>query len=233
MKNINIIIFAAILFILSSIFSFYFYSYNVSTYSNIEIKKQILGQEYYGIVIKEGPYGNPSSKVRIAYIVGVHPLESNSHRAAVESLKSRTDSFKYSYYIYNVSVFRDKDNYEQGRMNGQILAKKYVVPDIEIENFDLVVDIHSNRGNYPVMVFVFSPVPNTTAEKYAYKIKDRIPYMDYYSPPHQTCTLFIAIPLIKAGIPTIVYETYIYEPYEITKNHLSDLVESVDNLSFN
>ncbi|GAB4313207.1 MAG: hypothetical protein Kow0019_12530 [Methanobacteriaceae archaeon] len=231
MKTLNIIIIAVILFLLSSIFSFYFYSDSALTYSNN--KKQILGQENYGRVIKEGPYGNTSSKVRVAYIFGVHPLEANSHRAVVESVKNKMKSLKYCYYIYNVTVTIDADNYERGRMNGQILARRYVVPDIVKENFDLAVDVHSNRGNYPVKLFVFSPIPNTHAEKYAYKIRDNIPYMDYYSPPHQTCTPYIAVPLIKAGVATIVYETYIYEPYEITKKHLSDLVESVENLSFN
>jgi len=233
MKHLKITVIAIIIFFISLISSFYFYSENTSTYPNSQIKVQVLGQEDYGRVIKEGPYGNTSSKIRIAYIVGVHPLEGDAHRAAVESLKSKTKSLKHSYYIYNITVTRDADKYEKGRMNGQILAQKYAVPDIEREDFDLVIDIHSNRGNYPVTVFVFSPIPDTTAEKYANQIKENIIYMEYYSPPHQTCTPYIAIPLINAGVDTIVYETYINEPYETTQKHLSDLVETVENLSFN
>ena len=42
---------------------------------NIPITQVTLGNESYGNVIKEGPYGNTSSPVKVAYILGEHPRE--------------------------------------------------------------------------------------------------------------------------------------------------------------
>jgi hypothetical protein len=41
---------------------------NNSTYN------ALLGNTSYGNVVKVGPFGNKSSNIKIAYIVGVHPI---------------------------------------------------------------------------------------------------------------------------------------------------------------
>ncbi|MGF7117726.1 hypothetical protein [Methanobacterium oryzae] len=119
-KQGKIVIFTLIvLFSAVAVFSFYLYPDNVteknpsmnsdnatsntnreSGSSSVNSNKtaissiHVLGTNEYGKVIKEGPYGNINSPVKVAYIVGVHPLESNSHKAAIESLKSQEGSLK-------------------------------------------------------------------------------------------------------------------------------------------
>lgn len=189
-----------------------------------------IGNQNYGKVIKEGPYGNKNSPVKVAYIVGVHPLESNAHKAAITSIKSHSDSLKKCYYIYRVIVTQDSDIYDNGRMNGQLLANSFAVPDIKNIGFQLVVDVHSNRGNYEEKRFIFAPVEGSTSESIARNVKNKIPGFVYHFPFSQTSPKYVTIPLINAGIPSIVFETYLYEPYSTTKGYVDKLVLAVDDV---
>ncbi len=73
----------------------------------------------YGNVTKEGPYGNASSHVKVAYIVGVYPLEYVSHEDAVKAIKKLDKTLRYSYYIYQVNVTGGVNaGYETGRIHG-------------------------------------------------------------------------------------------------------------------
>lgn len=58
-----------IVFVLTAALSFHFYPEKNCK----SISVTVLGNTSYGSVAKEGPYGNSSSHVKIAYIVGVHP----------------------------------------------------------------------------------------------------------------------------------------------------------------
>jgi hypothetical protein len=66
----------------------------------------------------------------------------------------------------------------------------------------------------------------------ALEIKDKISWMVYYNPPSQTSPQYVTIPLIKAGIPAVVYETYINDSYSFTKEHADEFVSAVDSLQF-
>ena len=233
MKRKNIIILIIVLFFLFVATATV--SFNLSptktTVENHSISTDVLGSTSYGQVVKEGPYGNTSSKVKIAYIVGVHPLESQAHQAMVESITEQTNNLKYCYYIYRVNVTKNADNYNVGRMNGQLLANKFVVPNIENQKFQLVIDIHSNVGNWAETRFLFAPVNNNKAESIATNIKNNLPWLTYYVPPDPTSPAYVTIPLINAGIPAIVYETYHNDSYTTIKNHADEFLLTVDNLT--
>nr|WP_319374141.1 hypothetical protein [uncultured Methanobacterium sp.] len=191
----------------------------------------LLGSTDYGEVVRMGPYGNLMSPVKIAYIVGVHPIEQASHQAIMEAIGDYDISLKYCYYIYHVTVTRDAGNYEQGRMNGQLLANSFAVPDIINKKFQLAIDIHSNIGSWAYTRFVFSPISGTSSEYYAWTIKNGISWLTYFSPPGQTSPAYVTIPLIKAGIPSILYETYTYEDYGTTRTHANEFALRVDSMS--
>ncbi|MCC7559747.1 MAG: hypothetical protein KO318_04875, partial [Methanobacterium sp.] len=190
------------------------------------------GNTDYGEVVKLGPYGNLMSPVKIAYIVGVHPIEQASHQAMMEAISNYDNSLKYCYYIYKVTVTRDAGNYEQGRMNGQLLANKFVVPDIINQKYKLAIDIHSNVGNWAYTRFVFSPISGTSSESFARTIKNGISWLSYFSPPSQTSPAYVTVPLIQSGIPAILYETYTYEDYGTTKTHANEFALKVDSMSY-
>ncbi|PAV05442.1 M14 family metallopeptidase [Methanobacterium bryantii] len=189
-----------------------------------------LGSNERGYVVKEGPYGNVSSPVKIAYITGVHPLESKSHKAAIDAIKTQNKSLHYCYYIYKINVTKDAADYDKGRMNGQLLANQYVVPDIKSQNFQLAIDIHSNEGHYLEKRFIFAPQEEKRSKSIALMIKNKIPWMVYYNPSPQTSPQYVTIPLINAGIPAVLYETYVNDSYAFTKEHADEFVSAVDNL---
>ena len=194
--------------------------------------QEILGSTDYGNVVKTGPYGNISSNIRIAYVVGVHPLESNAHHAVVESIQSHSDSLKYCYYIYQVNVTKDADNYTSGRYNGQLLARQFLVPDASNEHFQLVVDVHSNVGNWAENTFIFSPVNNSTSQRIGMDIKNQLQWLTYYVPPNPTSPEYLTVPLINMGVPAVIYETYSNDSHQTIKSHADEFTATVDRLDF-
>lgn len=189
-----------------------------------------LGSTDYGSVTREGPYGNTGSPHKIAIIAGVHPQEAQSHNAFIKSLQEHNSTLKNCYYVYKVNVTRDADNYEKGRNNGQKIANQYLVPDIKNKNFDLVIDVHSNRGNYERRRFVSVPAGSAPAENIASQLVQKLNWLIIYDPPNPTSPEYVTIPLIKSGIPAIIYETYGYEPYNQSKKQADQFIVVLDQV---
>ena len=196
---------------------------------------ELLGKNDWGSVHIHGPFGNADSDVKIAYLIGMHPLESKSHRALFDELINRQE-LNYCYYLYNINVGEISTETE-GRMEGQLLAQEFVAQDIIDNEYDLFLDIHSNRGTrgpgeYKISNFVFAPGFDELSTCYLNEIIDSVDELVYYAPDHRTSPPFITEPTANAGIATIVYECYSYEPMEVTRNLASKLVDCVDNLNF-
>ena len=230
-RNIVIILILifVFLFIATVAVSYYLYP-SKTTVNSYNTSMEMMGNTSYGNVVKED-LGNTSSKVKIAYIVGVHPLEYEAHQAMVQSISDHNKTLKYCYYVYKVNVTQNADNYNIGRMNGQLLANKFVVPDIEKQKFQLTIDVHSNVGNWVGTRFLFAPVNGTKAETIAMNIKNQLPWLTYYVPPDPTSPSYVTIPLNNAGIPAIVYETYHNDSYTTIKTHADEFLVTVDNLT--
>ncbi len=194
------------------------------------ITQEVIGNEPYGNVVKEGPYGNFSSPVKVAYVLGEHPREWVAHKAVAEDVKENSDSLKYCYYLYYINVTTYANDYSKGRMNGQLLANEYVVPDIVSEDFRLAVDIHGTDGEYSKKVFLFTPIQEGTSLEIAYNLTNTLNGVPYYYPPNPTSPTYTTIPLIKQGVPAIVYESFKDLPYDLVKKHDKEFVLGVDNL---
>ena len=200
-----------------------------------EFDSELLGENDLGSVHLHGPFGDETSKVKIAYLIGMHPLESKSHMALFDKLTSK-DDLKYCYYIYNINV-KDSSTETEGRLEGQLLAQEFVAPHIINENYDLFLDIHSNRGpngpgDYKITNFVFAPGFDEKSTKFMDKIIKNIDEIVYYAPEFRSSPPYITDPTSKAGIATIVYECYSYEPMEVSYDLALKLVNCVDNLEF-
>ena len=196
---------------------------------------RLLGENELGSVHIHGPFGDTSSEVRIAYLIGMHPLESKSHRALFDRLTCR-DDLKYCYFIYNIHV-NDSDSETEGRLEGQLLAQEFVTPHIINERYDLFLDIHSNRGSkgpgdYRITNFVFAPGFDEKSSFFMNEIIDSMDEIVYYAPEFRSSPPYITEPTAKAGIPTVVYECYSYEPMEVSYDLALKLVNCVDDLSF-
>jgi hypothetical protein len=200
-----------------------------------EYESELIGENELGSVHIHGPFGNVESDVVIAYLIGMHPLESKSHRALFEKLTSK-DDLNYCYYLYNINV-NDKATQSEGRDEGQLLAQEFVRDDIINKEYDLFLDIHSNRGShgpgdYKITNFVFAPGFDEASSRYMDEIIEDIDEIIYYAPEFRSSPPFITEPTAKAGIPTLVYECYSYEPMDLTLELAQKLIDSVDSLKF-
>ena len=181
--------------------------------------------------------GNPNGK-KIAYVVGVHPLENETHQTLINILQNVSD-LNYSYDIYIINVSEDIGYYgdgssddSQGRTNGQNLAYKYVYPEIIKKDYVLTVDVHSNIGAYPYKTFVFSPVKESLGSKYADEVAENCQNISYYIPESTTSGPYLTIPLNENGVPAFYYEEYSFAPQHEKDIHMLELINAVDNLNF-
>jgi hypothetical protein len=201
--------------------------------NNVELGKNELGN-----VVIEGPYGNTNSSDKVAFVIGVHPLESNSHKALLDYIRKNDKNLNKQYYIYIINVTKDKNDFDKGRLNGQILAKEYAVPDIINKNYSFVVDVHSNRGVYEEKNFIISPLNDLKSYEIGSKIIKNItdiknlkfiPAID--SKP--TSPDFISIPILKNGTPTIIYEACLNDSINVTNNNIEQFIQNLDKINFN
>ena len=169
-----------------------------------------IGNNSLGTVYKEGPYGNTNSKVSIAYILGV-------------------DSLNCSYYIYKINVTQSPTDYEESRLNGQLLGKEFVVPDIVNNNFTAAVDVHYSNGNWGVERFIFTPNENNTvSSQLGHAIANNFPWITYYTPPNPTSPQYVTGPLNDGGVGAIIYEAYTEDDNNVTLEHDREMVKFID-----
>lgn len=180
--------------------------------------------------------GNPDSK-KIAYVVGVHPLENETHRTLLKILPNLTN-LNYFYDIYIINVTEDIGHYgdgasdnSPGRQNGQNLALKYVYPQIRDGRYDLAVDVHSNVGAYPYKTFVFSPVKESLSSDYAYEVAEKSQNISYYAPESTTSGPYLTVPLNENGVPAFYYEEYSFASQSDKDMHMLELIHNIDNLN--
>ena len=188
-----------------------------------------IGNNSLGTVYKEGPYGNTNSKVSIAYILGVHPREQGAHRLMEQAFKENADSLNCSYYIYKINVTQSPTDYEESRLNGQLLGKEFVVPDIVNNNFTAAVDVHYSNGNWGVERFIFTPNENNTvSSQLGHAIANNFPWITYYTPPNPTSPQYVTGPLNDGGVGAIIYEAYTEDDNNVTLEHDREMVKFID-----
>lgn len=196
---------------------------------------KVLGSESYGKVLRLNPIGTGTNKVAI--IIGVHPLEVQTHIAMLNAIYAMSKSLKnVQITIFDVIVYNG-DNYATGRSQGQTLASKYVVPNIGT-SYKLVMDVHGNTGRgeevysgYPN--FVFAPLQDSKSNSYASKIASS-PYttglINHYV--KGTSPTYVTIPIAKKGIPTIVYEQYVNQANyaKVMYLHAVEVLKSINSI---
>ena len=180
--------------------------------------------------------GNPDGE-KIAYVVGVHPLEHLTHETLVKLLPDASN-LNYCYDLYIINVTEDVgyygdglDNYENpGRQNGQNLAHEYVYPEIADGDYKMAIDVHSNMGAYPFKTFVFSPVKDGLGAEYATEVANECENITYYSPDTTTSGPYLTVPLNENGVPSFYFEEWSFAPQDVKDAHMLELIRAVDNL---
>ena len=181
--------------------------------------------------------GNPDGE-KVAYVVGVHPLEHLTHETLVRMLPEMTGLNK-SYDIYIINVTDDvgaygsgyDDDTDPGRQNGQNLAYKYVYPEILKGNYNLAIDVHSNVGAYDFKTFVFSPLKEGLGREYANEVAMNCQDIASYSPDSTTSGPYLTIPLNENGIPAFYFEEYSFASQDDKDQHMNELIWAVDGLN--
>ena len=173
----------------------------------------LLGKNSLGYVLKLGAFGTGTNKVAI--IVGVHPLEVQTHIAMLNAIMALSKTLNnVQITVYDV-VVKSGDDYSTGRSAGQTLASQFVVPNMGT-SYKMVMDCHGNKGlgssysGYPN--FVFAPLENSASLSIASKlIQSNMTQgaLNYHFLADGTSPQYVTIPIAKKGIPTIVYEQYI------------------------
>jgi len=204
----------------------------VNPWTDVTINStNVIGSTDYGYVEKE-VYGNKSSKQTIVLIIGVHPQENGIHTAVYNALKAKSATLNKRYVIYNVHVIKDADDYSKGRMNGQLLAQQFIVPDVASENPMLVVDNHENHGTdsgYTYSRFLYLVSNTTITTTYANTIISQMPFLVIYTPPNHTSPQYVTVPIANNGITTIIYETYMYDSAAKKASDANALITALDS----
>lgn len=190
-----------------------------------------IGSAPEGYVTLEGPYGNTSSDVTVAYVIGQHPRESDSHQALENAVKNESGNCHYEYYIYKIHVTKDSTDFTASRMNGQLLAQQFVVPNIVAKHFSLVCDIHTSNAFYFPDPYIFTPgSTNGTSKELSQEIaKNNSEWLYYYEPPEYSSPKYCTLPILENGTPAMVFEAH-GQPGLSLQQQLNDLVSTIDNL---
>lgn len=212
-------------------------SFNSSSNNHTSFQSETLGEDELGSVTLEGPYGNPDSANKIAIIVGVHPFEFKSHNSFLKYLKKYNNSLNNSYYLYIVNVTQDKDNFDKSRMNGQLVAQKFAVPDINSKNYSFCVDVHGHKAQYVLNNAIVTPLNDEESLKIGKEISKKttgVGILNYVpaTDGHPTSPNYISIPILENGTPTIIYETSIYQSQDIINKYMEEFLLSLDSMRF-
>lgn len=196
----------------------------------------IIGNNSNGTVYKI-TCGNNSSDDTAIVILGVHSLESGIHNATNESIMNFTkeNSLNKKFIVYFIKLnFNDSglniSDYDTNRHMGEMLANKYVLPDID--NYDpyVIVDVHEMESYWDKQRYV-GVIDNQSSETmdYAYRIGDNLgyPVLDVNA---GTSPKWVTVPLAKKQYNVILFETaQIDSQYNKTQT-ARDLVMTLDSL---
>lgn len=194
----------------------------------------IIGNNSMGSVSKIATYGNDSSSVRIALIVGVNQKDI-SNNSIIPTLENQND-LKYAYDVYMINVTNDVN--EEGIDNSQsnmsvndktqLLAKEFAVSDIINNNYNCSVDIHSTEDSNS---YIFVPSDDTVTSKYLVKYISNTTSVGRYSPESASYAKQVSLPIISSNIPSFVYVTREFNT-ALSSSEINEVIHAIDNFDF-
>jgi hypothetical protein len=214
-------------------------SVTVKSWATVTSNPNIIGKTSYGYVEKK-IYGNKSSNQTIVVIIGMHPQENGIHTAIYNAITSKSSQLTKRYVLYYIHVTKDASDYSKGRMNGQLLGQKFIVPDVSKEHPILVIDNHENHGaqsGYKYYRFLYPISKTTTTTKYANEIISQMKLINskaskllIYTPPNPTSPQYVTVPIANKGIATIIYETYLSDSAAQKATDANTLINALESL---
>ncbi len=191
---------------------------------------EVIGNTSYGYVEKE-VCGNQNSNETVVIITGVHPRESGFHNATAAAINDRSKNLSKKYILYRIHVTENATNFNIGRMNGQLLANKFVVPDVIKIKPQIAVDIHEDLGEsvgYTCDRFIYPISKDDETMGYVNNITHNMSLNIYYS--GGSSPAYVTKPIAREGIPAMVYETYKKDSYEKKYSDACKFIDILDKL---
>ena len=163
------------------------------------------------------------NKKSIAIITGMHPREKVSENVVSDVIKTYSLSTNQEIIHYDINVTDQPDNYYIGRNNGEELAARYILPDIQKSDADLVIICHNHVSWYGKGFYIATPKMDPASVKLAESLNQTLNDFNYYKVSsdreHSSSAIRLSNPLASAGFRTLVYEipesaTYIQASHE-------------------
>ena len=201
---------------------------DVENETQVATDYKLLGNNSYGAVTKSSGYGNPSSDIHVAFILGVDEKRKASN-SIIPTLQSES-GLNYCYDVYLVDATKGSDNNQNLTINdmSESLAAEYVVPDVVNNNYNFTVDVHSTNDSNS---YVYVPSENTyTSQKVLEAITNNT-NVGKYTPSTHLYTDSVSKPIISYEIPSIVYVTRDYY-LNGTSGEVSSIIHAIDNFDF-
>lgn len=171
----------------------------------------ILGSDSRGYVIKDVYSDFGISKTKIAVVTGMHPREISAKIVVPEVIRTYALTHNIEIVNYQITVTNSPQNFTTGRKNGEGLAARYIVPDIEKSDYDLVIICHNHKPNYGNGYYIATPTMDAKSVYLAENIHNLLPDFNYYQRsldenPQSTSIIHVDNPIAATGTPVFVYE---------------------------
>ena len=164
--------------------------------------------------------GDLSSNETVGLILGVHPRQHEIHESINNTIYNLTheggpQNLTKKYVIYYVVTKDNLTSRDDTRPAGEILAHKYIVPNIVKDNPFIVIDAHEINPYYEFSNFIFTlSNRNETVNNYITEISKDVNLVDYQF-SEGTSPEKVTKPIAKKGIATFLMETSITDaPYQ-------------------
>lgn len=213
--------------------------------SKVHTYKRILGKTSKGYVEKIY-YGNLSSTKTIALIVGVHFEEMGMHKAIQKSLHKQNNKLKRKYVLYYIHVTKNQNSYSKSRMNGQILANKFIIKDIVNEKPQITTDVHETSYKlsgykYPRFIHMISnkniksvkisKKQHKKSSVYLKRLLKLTPHIKRYDPQLGSSPAYITVPIANKGLVSYIYETESVYSQKVKQNYADKYVKALDKVN--
>lgn len=213
---------------------------NTSEDSDVDVETQLavdyklLGNNSYGTVTKSSGYGNPSSDIHVALIVGVDANQ-KSQNSIVPTLQNEKE-LNYCYDVYIIDALSSANTNEGSNNQNNLtvneksesLASEFVVPDIINNNYNFTIDVHSTNDSNS---YVFVPSDNTYTSKLVVDTISNNTNVGKYTPDSHVYTEDISESIISYEIPSIVYVTRSYYSNS-SSSEVSSIIHAIDTFDF-
>ena len=205
------------------------------TNNTVSVEQTVIGNNSMGSVTKYSSYGDASSDIHIALIVGVDQRKQSSNAIIPTMENAKNLKYAYDIYVINTTNNTQTNNSSNSSSNltvnnmSESLANEYAVPDIINNQYNFSVDIHdANDSNS----YMFVPSEDTFTSKVAVSNISNTTGIGVYTPNKYSYASSVSIPLISDNIPSIVYVTNEYYGNS-TSQEISNVISALDNFDFN